>query len=193
MSLNKENQKQLLLIARHSIEVGCRTGAANKVELANLPEALSELRATFVTLTKQHQLRGCIGVLTAFRPIAEDVAENAFAAAFKDSRFPPVTASELKDLHIHISVLSKPEPILFSSEQDLLRQLRPGIDGLIIKAGSYRATFLPSVWESLNSPKQFLNHLKQKAGLPADYWSQDMQVDRYVTESISESDMADRQ
>ena len=147
-------------------------------------------RATFVTLNKFGELRGCIGHLEAIQPLIADVAENAFNAAFRDPRFQPVTASEFGDLEVHISVLSPPEPMVFTSEADLLRQIRPGIDGLILEDGAYRGTFLPSVWEQLPDPAQFLAHLKMKAGLPPNYWSDTLKVSRYTTESFSEQDLA---
>jgi AmmeMemoRadiSam system protein A len=129
-------------------------------------------------------LRGCIGTLQAFRPLVEDVAHNAYAAAFHDPRFPRLSAKEYAQLHYHISILSTPEPVKFKDEQDLLAQLRPGIDGLVLEEGLYRGTFLPQVWESLPEPKTFLRHLKQKAGLHPDYWSTTIKVQRYTVEEI---------
>ena len=183
--LNKDNQQKLLELAKNSILHGLQTGEPLTVELSALPPELQELRATFVTLHKNHELRGCIGMLKAARPLAEDIAENAFAAAFRDYRFPPLAAEEFGQLEIHLSILTPPEPIAFSSEEDLLSQLRPGADGLIIEEGARRGTFLPSVWETLPNPKQFLRHLKQKAGLPADYWSDTLRIYRYEAEAIS--------
>jgi AmmeMemoRadiSam system protein A len=116
-----------------------------------------------------------------------DVAENAFSAAFRDPRFTPVGPNELDDLTVHISVLSKPEPITFANEDELLQQLRPGIDGLILRDGRNRGTFLPSVWESLPQPGEFLTHLKTKAGLPPNHWSDAIEVERYTTESFSDA------
>ncbi len=139
-------------------------------------------RATFVTLTIGGQLRGCIGMLEACRPLAEDVANNAYAAAFEDPRFPPLTKKEFEKLEIHISVLSPPEEMLFSSEEDLLRQIRPGIDGLILQEGFRRGTFLPSVWGELPEKELFWAHLKLKAGLSAAYWADTVRVFRYTTE-----------
>lgn len=185
MLLNKEHQQQLLTLAKNSIEQGLQTGQPLKIVLADFPAELMVRRATFVTLQKHHVLRGCIGMLEAVRPLAEDIAENAYAAAFKDPRFPPLQADEWDDLEISLSILTSPEPLVFTSEQDLLSKLKPGIDGLIIEEGYRRGTFLPSVWESLPKPEQFLRHLKQKAGLSADYWSATVQVFRYYTEVIS--------
>lgn len=185
MSLNNGHRQQLLAIAKRSIEHGLQTGKPLAINLADFPAELAELRATFVTLEKNHQLRGCIGMLEALRPLAEDIAKNAYSAAFNDPRFPPLQAGELDGLDIHLSILTPAEPVSFSSEQDLLTQLQPGIDGLILEEGHRRGTFLPSVWESLPEPEQFLRHLKQKAGLPADYWSDTLKVYRYRADVIS--------
>ncbi len=184
ISLNKEQQKQLLELAKSSIKQGLQTGKPLKNDLAHYPEEFKKVKATFVTLHFNKQLRGCIGVLEAIRPLAEDVCENAFSAAFKDPRFPALEADEFKDLVIDISILTTPEPVSFISEQDLISQLKPGIDGLILQEGHRRGTYLPSVWESLPEPKQFLRHLKQKAGLPADYWSDNIKIYRYLSEKI---------
>ena len=181
---NEENRKQLLNLAKESIQHGLDTGRPLKIDIDQYPPELTKPCATFVTLKKQGQLRGCIGMLEAVRPLAQDIAENAFSAAFRDPRFPPLEKDELDLLEIHLSILSHPEPVTFASEQDLLTQVRPGIDGLILEEGSRRGTFLPSVWQSLPDTRQFLRHLKQKAGLPADYWSDSLKVFRYTTEYI---------
>ena len=112
---------------------------------------------------------------------AMDIAENAFAAAFRDHRFNAVTEAELDDMEISVSVLTSPELIEFTSESDLVSQLRPGVDGLIMTEGGNRGTFLPSVWENLPEPASFLSQLKLKAGLPTDYWSGTIKVERYET------------
>ena len=184
MSLTKEHQQLLLVVARTSIQHGLQTGCPLKIILEDYPSVLVEYRATFVTLELHQQLRGCIGRLEATRPLVVDVAENAFLAAFQDPRFPPLAIDELTKLEIHISLLTEHVPIIFSSEQDLISQLQPNIDGLILVEGHQRGTFLPSVWEQLPEPKQFLRHLKQKAGLAPDYWSDTIKVYRYQTESI---------
>jgi AmmeMemoRadiSam system protein B/AmmeMemoRadiSam system protein A len=137
--------------------------------------------AAFVTLKKDGELRGCIGSLSAHRRLDQDIAENAFAAAFRDHRFSPLTEDEFADLDVSISVLTTPELITFKSEQDLVEQLRPGVDGLILTEGMNRGTFLPSVWENYPESASFLNHLKMKAGLPANYWSGTLKVERYET------------
>jgi AmmeMemoRadiSam system protein A len=185
MSLTKPLREQLLDLAKLSIRNGLRTGKPLAIDPADFPSELAESRATFVTLHKNRQLRGCIGMLKASRPLAVDVCENAFAAAFKDPRFPPLEESEFTELEIHISILTPAEPLSFESEQDLLAQLQPGIDGLVLEEGNLRSTFLPSVWQSLPKPRDFLRQLKLKAGLPPDYWSDRVRVSRYRTEEFS--------
>jgi len=177
-------RQSLLDLARASIDFGLRHGRPLAAPLDECPPELREHRASFVTLQRQGTLRGCIGSLEARRPLIADVTENAYAAAFRDPRFPPVALHEFADLEIHLSLLTPPEPVEAASESDLLRQLRPGEDGLILQEGSRRATFLPAVWESLPEPHRFVRHLKQKAGLPAEYWSDTLTVFRYRAEHI---------
>jgi AmmeMemoRadiSam system protein A len=180
-----DNDRQILKdLAKASIEHGLKYGRPLQIDLATMADELTVQRATFVTLEKQGQLRGCIGMLEACRPLAEDIAENSYAAAFSDSRFPPLSESELGDLSIHLSILSPAEIISCQSEAELIQQLRPGIDGLILDDGLHRATFLPSVWESLPKPADFIHHLIMKAGLPENYWSQELRAYRYTTESF---------
>ena len=180
--MKAENQKLLLEMARAAISRTLEKAGGKFPETGSLPGELMEKRATFVTLTIDGQLRGCIGMLEACRPLAVDVAENACAAAFEDPRFPPLTKAEFKKLEIHISILSPSEEMQFSSEADILRQIRPGIDGLILQEGFRRGTFLPSVWEELPEKEQFWAHLKLKTGLPADYWSDTLRVFRYTAD-----------
>ncbi|MDT8372278.1 MAG: AmmeMemoRadiSam system protein A [Gammaproteobacteria bacterium] len=178
-------QRQLLkAIARASIEYGLENNQPLIVDLTTIPQQLKQVRASFVTLEKDHHLRGCIGTLEAYRPLAQDIADNSFAAAFTDHRFPPVIAKELDNISIHISILNPTEPIICHTESELKQQLRPNIDGLIIDDGFHKATFLPSVWESLPNTTDFIDQLKIKAGLPADYWSHDIKAFRYTTESF---------
>ncbi len=132
------------------------------------PVWLDEPAATFVTLHLHGKLRGCIGSLDARRPLYDDVTRNAYAAAFDDPRFPPLGADELPAVDIEVSVLTVPQPLRFRSEADALSQFRPGVDGVIFQCGRRRATLLPQVWEQLPEPREFLRHLKMKAGLPAD-------------------------
>lgn len=144
----------------------------------NLPE-LNEPGATFVTLTRAGELRGCIGSLQAYRPLLADVRANAVSAALNDPRFYPLESCELAKVRVEVSLLTQPEPVEFSDEADLIAQIVPNEDGLIITSGPYRATFLPQVWEQLRDPRQFLAHLKQKSGLPSDTLIEEFGVQRY--------------
>ncbi|MDT8384974.1 MAG: AmmeMemoRadiSam system protein A [Gammaproteobacteria bacterium] len=182
--LCEEEHILLHQVARKAVEQGLRQGGHLVVDTPYYPRPLREPGASFVTLKQHGELRGCIGSLEARRPLVEDVAYNAYAAAFADPRFPPLTEQDFSEVDIQLSVLSRAEPIQFDGEADLLRQLRPGIDGLILEDGRHRGTFLPAVWESLPQPAAFLQHLKMKAGLPADYWSDTLKVSRYTTESF---------
>jgi AmmeMemoRadiSam system protein A len=179
-----QERKQLLKLANDSIEYGLLHHTVMQLNLTDYAKRLCEQRACFVTLTIAKQLRGCIGSLQAHQPLVQDVAHNAYAAAFQDPRFSPLTKAEFEQIAICISVLSKPERMSFVSEDDLLRQIRPNIDGLILTDGMYKGTFLPSVWESLPTPQQFLSQLKMKAGLPTNHWSDTLIVERYTTEII---------
>lgn len=172
----------LLVLARNAI--ASRLGLAEQP--VAIPAALNEPGATFVTLTRDGDLRGCIGSLQAWRALSTDVQENARAAAFADPRFRPLTAGEMAHIRVEVSLLSPAQPIVFTSEADALRQLRPGIDGVILSAGRHRATFLPQVWEQLPDPVQFIAHLKQKAGLSAAYWGDDIRLERYSVEKWQE-------
>lgn len=183
-TLSLEDRQTLVQLALASIEKGL-DGKTLRVEPADYAPALQEPGASFVTIKVVDELRGCIGSLEATHSLAVDVVYNAHAAAFNDPRFPALARLEFEDLRVHISVLSPPEPVEFTSEADLIRQLRPGIDGLILQEGSYRATYLPAVWESLPDPHEFLRQLKRKAGLSSDHWSDKITVQRYTTESIS--------
>lgn len=136
--------------------------------------------ATFVTLTQDGALRGCIGSLAAWRPLHEDVSENAVTAALHDPRFPKLRVPELPYTRIEVSLLSPLSELAFTSEQDALAQLRPGIDGVVLRCKTARGTFLPQVWDSLPEPRDFLAQLKCKAGLPADFWSDALRLERYT-------------
>ncbi len=184
MSLFTAFTERLLELARESIQHGLTEQGPLEPAINDYPQELREPGAAFVTLRIHGQLRGCIGSLEAHRPLVEDVADNAYAAAFRDPRFPQLTEREMPELDISISILSKPEPMSFESEQDLVAQLQPGIDGLILQSAGRRGTYLPSVWESLPQPAEFFNSLKTKAGLPSDHWADDVKVWRYHTESL---------
>ncbi|MCF7977843.1 MAG: AmmeMemoRadiSam system protein A [Chromatiaceae bacterium] len=184
--LDPSARQRLLEIARQSIRQGLEQGHALQLAAEQEAPALQAERASFVTLERQGRLRGCIGHLDAITALACDVAENAYAAAFRDPRFAPLSAQEFDDLEIHISVLTPSQPLTFSNEAELLAAIEPGVDGLILSEGHRRGTFLPSVWEQLPTREEFLRHLKQKAGLAPDYWSPQIQVARYRTESFGD-------
>ena len=174
--------RALLTIARNAIaaEFGrCVDGSPSH-------EALAQPAATFVTLFHGGELRGCIGSLKAKRALLVDVHENAVAAAFRDPRFPPLTAEQFDGTAVEVSLLSASERLQVADEEELLMQLRPGIDGLTIEYGRGRATFLPQVWDGLPDPRVFLAALRSKAGLPADFWSPRLKVSRYAVTKWSE-------
>lgn len=182
----KEPYKEVLLaLARQSIQHGLEQGEV--MQQFTFPrEYFSAVpRASFVTLQKAGILRGCIGSLTATIPLPQDVMQNAFKAAFQDLRFPALTVEEFEAVDIHISVLSPSSKMSFSSEEDLMAQLRPGVDGLILADGQHRGTFLPSVWESITKPEDFITRLKNKAGLPDDHWSDTVEIYRYSAQYLT--------
>lgn len=167
---------RLVELAWSSIRARLAGGA---VAAPSEPAIMTRPGACFVTLKRNGQLRGCIGSPQAWRSLGEDVVDNAVKAAFGDQRFAPLTAAELDGLSLSVSVLTPPVPMRFTGEQDLLNQLRPGIDGLIIEDGGRRALFLPAVWEQLPEPEQFLAHLKTKAGMAVDHWSPRFKASRF--------------
>jgi hypothetical protein len=174
--------KALLIRARNAIaeELGQPTAAEPDAD------ALKQPGAVFVTLTRNGELRGCIGSLEAWRPLDIDVRSNARAAAFSDPRFPPLSEMELPTTRVEVSLLTPSTPIRFSSEEDAINQLRPGLDGVILECGSHRGTFLPQVWDNLPERRMFLSHLKRKAGLPADYWVPGIKLSRYEVQKWRE-------
>ncbi|MBK1629237.1 hypothetical protein CKO31_00515 [Thiohalocapsa halophila] len=184
--LDASQRRRLLDIAQASIRHGLETGRPGTLEITAETAALQAPRAAFVTLELKRRLRGCIGHLEATQPLALDVSDNAFAAAFRDPRFPPLALSELAALSIKVSVLTPAVELAFSDEAGLLAQLVPGSDGLILADAGRRGTFLPAVWEQLPAPEDFLRRLKEKAGLRPDHWSGELRVWRYRTESFGD-------
>lgn len=166
----------LLAVARESLAAAFGLAA----ESPHDEPWLREPGATFVTLHRHGELRGCVGSIEAWRPLLDDVRANARAAAFEDSRFPPVSRSEYPDLSVEVSLLSPCEPCRFGSEDEALAGLRPGIDGVVLSFQGRRSTFLPQVWEQLPDSRDFLAHLKRKAGLPAAFWHPDVELWRYT-------------
>lgn len=149
--------------------------------------AWGEPGATFVTLTTGGRLRGCIGSLAADRPLGEDLANNARAAALFDPRFPALRAEELEHVRVEVSVLTRPEPVPAGTRAEAEEHLRPGVDGVVLEAGPRRATFLPQVWENLPETSRFLDRLLRKAGLPEDWWGPEITLSRYSVASYRES------
>ena len=142
--------------------------------------------ASFVTLTHQRNLRGCIGTLQAHRALLADVRANAAAAAFRDPRFPPLGRDEFAVIRVEVSVLSAIEAVRFRDETDALGRLRPTVDGVIFEYGYHRSTFLPQVWESFSDPREFMGNLKHKAGLPPDFWDPTVKLSRYTVSKWTE-------
>jgi hypothetical protein len=166
---------RLLRFARASIAERLGAGPAS----APIGPWFDELAATFVTLSRHDELHGCMGSLTPLRPLADDVRRNALAAAFVDPRAVPLAARDVARLRIEISHLSALEPLAVTSEADARAILRPGVDGVVLSWGGLHGTFLPQVWEALPDPRDFLEALKVKAGLPRGFWSPDVVLERY--------------
>lgn len=185
--LSQEDKSVLLKVTKDSIAYGLTQHHALPVKTTDYSKTLQLPGAAFVTLKLHNNLRGCIGTLEAYRPLIEDITENAYAAAFRDPRFEALSESDFKDLDYHISVVKPAMDFPVLSEADLIKQLRPAKDGLILEEGVHRATFLPSVWQSLPQAKDFLTHLKLKAGLPKNYWSDSIKFKRYQVEEFSEA------
>ncbi len=153
MNLTSEERSLLLRLAREAITQAVHRQSLAPLDLASLSPALRADGASFVTLTKHGALRGCIGTLEPYQPLAEDVREHAVAAALQDYRFPPVTPDELPELHIEISRLTPPQPLIYDEPAELTTLLRPGVDGVVLDDGFRRATFLPQVWEKIPDPQ----------------------------------------
>ena len=185
-----EAGRTLIGIARGAIggALDARSGGAAAVRLLPDPAWLARPGASFVTLTIEGALRGCIGSLEALRPLGEDVAQNALHAAFRDPRFAPLTRAEWPRVQTEVSLLSAPRPMRFADEPDLLAQLRAGEDGLILECAGRRGTFLPQVWESLPDKRRFLAELRRKAGLAADTPLARCKLWRYQVRKWRESD-----
>jgi AmmeMemoRadiSam system protein A len=148
---------------------------------------LAEPGATFVTLTQNGSLRGCIGSLTAHRPLFDDVRANALAAAIRDPRFSPLQQAEFDHTAVEVSLLSALQAMQFTDEGSALAQLRPSVDGVVLEYQNHRGTFLPQVWEQLPTPEMFMSHLKRKAGLPGDFWADGIRLSRYTVEKWKEN------
>ncbi|NOY99351.1 MAG: AmmeMemoRadiSam system protein A [Chloroflexi bacterium] len=168
--LTSQEKQILLKLARQALDAGVRGEKLSPLDLKSLPPLLQADGASFVTLTKHGQLRGCIGALEPYQPLAEDVREHAVAAALNDYRFPSVQPEELPELKIEISRLTVPSPLDYDTPEDLLAKLRPGVDGVVLRDGWRRATFLPQVWEKVPDTADFLGQLCYKMGAAPDLW-----------------------
>lgn len=187
-SLTLEEKTILLKIARESIVKAVKGKTKIKLDISTLPVQLQEDGASFVTLTKAGRLRGCIGTLEAYQALALDVQEHAIAAALEDYRFPTLTPQELDKTSIEISRLTQPEDFEYQSTDELLKGLHPGIDGVILKDGFRRATFLPQVWKNLPDPADFLSQLCMKMGSAPNLWhKQLLEVKTYQVEEFHEA------
>ncbi len=185
-----DGEKQILLrLARETMESAVRGKKLPPLDATSLTPRLREQGASFVTLTIDGELRGCIGALEAYQPLAEDVREHAVAAALEDPRFRPVDQTELSRIKLEVSRLSKPQPLEYSSSEDLPAKLHPHVDGVILKSDFRRATFLPQVWEKIPDPDDFLDHLCAKMGAKPNLWrNTKLQVYVYQVEEFHEMD-----
>lgn len=206
-ALSDEQGRQLLAIARDAIaaELNASVNSSKsnleknnsaqndslhndtkKIAIDKSVQWLQEPGACFVTLMQHGQLRGCIGSLEPRRSLVADVEANARAAAFYDPRFELLSVDEFEETDIEISLLSPTQPLTFIDEEDALAQLRPNIDGVLLECGHLRSTFLPQVWEQLPTPREFIAHLKVKAGLSADSWPDEIRLSRYTVAKFKE-------
>jgi uncharacterized protein len=185
--LTPDERAALLHYARQALEEGVKGDILLPIDSSALPGALQAIGASFVTLTRKGDLRGCIGALEASQSLVEDVREHAVAAALQDYRFPPVTPDELSEIDIEISRLTPTRPLEYNTPQELPQRLQPFVDGVVLKYGGRRATFLPQVWDKLPDPEDFLSHLCQKMGAPADLWQhKKLEVLTYRVEEFAE-------
>ncbi len=185
--LTDDEKRILLRLAREAMEIAVRGRVLPPLDAKSLSPLLRKNGSSFVTLTIEDELRGCIGALEAYQPLAEDVREHAIAAALYDPRFPPVRENELSRIKLEVSRLTAPLPLEYSSSEDLLKKLHPHVDGVILRDVHRRATFLPQVWEQIPDPTEFLGHLCQKMGVQANYWRETkLQVHVYRVEEFHE-------
>jgi AmmeMemoRadiSam system protein A len=185
--LSEDEGNYLLVVARNTIKNRLNNMEEPQIDWKDLPEKFHEQLGTFVTLTIDGNLRGCIGHIIPRETVIEGIRENSINAAFRDPRFPPLTREEFDKIDIEISILTTPEELSYTDADDLLNKLRPGVDGLIVKKGHYEATFLPQVWDQLPDKEEFLSHLCLKAGLAHDSWRKEkLQVSTYQVQAFEE-------
>jgi len=168
--LTREEKQFLLHLARQVLERAVRREKLPPLELESLSACLQAEGASFVTLTKGGELRGCVGALEPYQPLAEDVREHTVAAALEDFRFPPVQPDELSQIEVEVSRLTRPVPLTYDGPEDLLAKLQPGLDGVVLRDGFRRATFLPQVWDKIPDKVDFLDQLCWKMGAEPDLW-----------------------
>jgi AmmeMemoRadiSam system protein A len=186
--LTPEEQKILLRLARQALEYGVKGEPLPPLDTSALTPRLCEQGASFVTLTEDGQLRGCIGALEPTQSLAADVREHAVAAALEDPRFPSVSERELPRIEIEVSRLTRPVPLQYRDADDLLSKLRPHVDGVILRDAFRRATFLPQVWEKIPDPAEFLSNLCYKMGASPELWrKKHLDVLVYQVEEFRES------
>jgi AmmeMemoRadiSam system protein A len=181
-----DTARTLLPIARASI--ASQLGKTHPADES--ADWLREQGASFITLNLQKKLRGCIGTLRAHRPLLDDIKANALAAAFKDPRFKPLTAEEYENIEVEISLLSALNALAFTDETSALAQLQPHVHGVIFEYGHHRSTYLPQVWDNFTDPVMFMATLKQKAGLPPNFWEPGVKLHTYTVAKFKESELA---
>jgi len=185
--LTEEDGKFLLKVARDTIDRKLAGREETGKPDVKLSAVFHEKRGTFVTLTMHGNLRGCIGHIIPQESLIDGIRENAINSAFKDPRFLPLTRDEWENVKIEVSILTEPRPLTYSDVDELLKKLRPGIDGLIIKKGFHQATFLPQVWDQLPEKEEFLGHLCLKAGLDGDAWRKgELEISTYQVQAFEE-------
>lgn len=184
-------RRRLIELAEESIRYGVAHGRKPHVDLSSLGDWAAVPRATFVTVYLDGRLNGCIGMLAARRAVVEDIVSNAYGAAFEDPRFRPITEDDLPDVSVHIAILGELSPIDVHSDAELIEEMRPGIDGVVLDDGRRRGTFLPAVWEKLPDRVAFLNHLKLKAGMAPGEWPSGLAVYRFEVEEFDRDALAE--
>ncbi len=185
-SFTKNDEQDLLNIAHQSIEHGLQNGECLKVNEVEYPAVLQQPHGAFTTLKCNGALRGCKGSLEEALPLISTVAYSAYSSAFNDIRFPPLQPVEFAQLKISLSVLSPKVELSFSSEEELIEQIQPDMDGLVLEYNGQRGTLLPSVWKMIPDTREFLFTVKQKAGFDRDFWAEDLQAYRYTTHTIQD-------
>ena len=185
--LTLEEQQTLLRMAREAMTFRVKGEALPPLDVSSLTERLRADGASFVTLTMRGELRGCVGALEAYQPLAEDVREHAVAAALEDPRFPPVSERDLRAIQLEISRLTRPHPLEHKDAAELLSKLKPRVDGVILRDDMRRATFLPQVWKKIPQPDEFMDNLCYKVGANYDLWrKKHLEVLTYQVEEFHE-------